>query len=35
MDNRNIEAKSGKASDLLLALLNGAFETPLWSTLSL
>lgn len=32
MENRDIETKSGKTSDLLLALLNGAFETPLWST---
>jgi DNA-binding CsgD family transcriptional regulator len=32
MESRNIEAKSDKAAELLLALLNGAFETPLWST---
>jgi DNA-binding CsgD family transcriptional regulator len=32
MGSRDLVAKSGQTADLLLALLNGAFETPLWST---
>ena len=32
MGSQGVVAKYGKAGDLLLALLNGAFETPLWST---
>ena len=32
MKSRDSVVKSEKAADLLLALLNGAFETPLWST---
>jgi DNA-binding CsgD family transcriptional regulator len=32
MGSRNLAAKSAKTSDLLLPLMNGAFETPLWST---
>ena len=32
MGSRDMVAKSDKSADLLLALLNGAFETPLWST---
>src|SRR5260370_9812861 len=32
MGSRDIVAKSGKTTDLLLLLMNGAFETPLWSS---
>jgi DNA-binding NarL/FixJ family response regulator len=32
MGSRNSAVDSGKSGDLLLALMNGAFETPLWSS---
>jgi DNA-binding CsgD family transcriptional regulator len=32
MGSRDIAAKSAQTTDLLLPLMNGAFETPLWST---